>query len=257
MIRLEGVSRTYGAVRALRRVGFHLGAGSICGLLGANGAGKSTLFKILAGLVTPDAGSLLWDDRPMPFGHIELKRSLGYVPEEDLLDDYLTVTEFLEFVAAVRNVPGPDRNSRISRWIDFFELGDKRRTLLRECSHGMRRKVSLAAALLAEPRLLLLDEAMNGIDTASRLRLRDELRKYRTDGGTILFSSHVIETVEPLCDRVLILSSGRLVADVAASEWREPDGSGSLEDIFLRATVQASDFQDGTSHDHTDQGDYR
>jgi ABC-2 type transport system ATP-binding protein len=222
-------------------VGFHLDAGSISGLLGANGAGKTTLFKILAGLVTPDAGSLFWGDRPVPFGHLELKRSLGYVPEEQLLDDYLTVTEFLQFVAAVRGVPVPERSRRVSRWIEFFELGYKRGALLLECSHGMRQKVSLAAALLAEPRLLLLDEAINGLDTISRIRLRDELRKYSAGGGTVFFSTHVIESIEPLCDRVLILAGGRLVADVSAEEWSGPAASGSLEALFLRAAGQGSD----------------
>lgn len=240
MIRLQGVAKVFGSVQALDGVGFGLELGSICGLLGANGAGKSTLFKILVGLVAPDAGSLAWGERPVAFGDLELRRRLGYVPEEDLLDDYLTVTEFLEFIGAVRGVPEPERGRRIRHWVEFFELGDKRGSLLLECSHGMRRKVSLAAALLAEPELLLLDEAMNGLDPASRARLRDELRSRREAGGTILFSSHVIETIEPLCDRVLILARGRLVRDVRAADWNPAGGKGSLEDLFLRATEAAA-----------------
>ncbi len=236
MIALEGVSKSYAGLRALQGVGFSLEAGSICGLLGANGAGKSTLFKILVGLVAADSGTLVWHGRPAAFGQLEFKECLGYVPEEDLLDDYLTVREFLEFVAAIRRVPGPERNGRIAHWIDFFDLGDKRDTLLLECSHGMRRKVSLAASLLPRPELLLLDEAMNGLDPPSRIRLRDELRSYRAGGGTILFSSHVIETIAPLCDRVLILARGRLVGDLSSVEWSGPSASGTLEEIFLRAT---------------------
>jgi ABC-2 type transport system ATP-binding protein len=235
MIVVKALSRSYGAVRALDGVDLRLESGSICGLLGANGAGKSTLFKILVGLVAPDAGSLAWHDRSVPFGLLEFRKALGYVPEEDLLDDYLTVTEFLDFISAVRGVAGGVRKTRISKWIDFFDLGEKRNALLVECSHGTRRKVSLAAALLAEPELLLLDEAMNGLDPLSRLRLRDELKSYRARGGTVLFSSHVIETIEPLCDRVLILVRGRVARDLEAAEWMGPNAAESLESTFLRA----------------------
>jgi ABC-2 type transport system ATP-binding protein len=157
---------------------------------------------------------------------------MGYVPEVELLDDYLTVLEFLEFIAAIRDVPPGERKARIDHWIAFFDLGEKRRSLLIECSLGMRRKVTLAAAFLGRPDLLLLDEAMNGLDPESRIRLRDELKRQAREGVTILFSTHVIETVETLCDRVLMMAGGRIAGDLSAAEWRgEP---GSLEGIFLR-----------------------
>lgn len=232
MIEIRGLFRNYGFVEALKDVSFRLEPGTLCGLLGHNGAGKSTLFKSIAGLVEPDAGEILLDGRPLPFGDTERRRELAYVPENDLLDDYLTVRETLEFVAAVRGVPPAARGARIARWIEFFELGEKSRALVLECSQGMRRKVLLAAALLVEPRLLLLDEAMNGLDPVARVRLKDELRAFCGRGGTVLFSTHVIETVETLCDRVILLAAGSVRADLSAAEWR--GGSVGLERLFFR-----------------------
>lgn len=234
MIALAGIEKSYGALRALAGVSFRLEPGTLCGLLGHNGAGKSTLFKILVGLVEPDAGTLEVLGRPTPFGEAEFKRAIGYVPESDLLDDYLTVREFLEFVAAVRALPAAGRAVDIARWLEFFDLGPKRDALLLECSHGMRRKVGLAAALLGRPRLLLLDEAMNGLDPESRARLKQELKSFCAAGGTVLFSTHVLETVETLCDRVLILAGGRLTRQLEAKEWGAA-GPGALEALFLAA----------------------
>lgn len=231
MIALRDLAKAYGGVEALRGVTFRLEPGTLCGLLGHNGAGKTTLFKAIVGLVEPDAGEIMLDDRPVGFGETALRRELGYVPETDLLDDYLTVRESLEFVAAVREVPAADRAPRIARWIEFFDLAEKRDALILECSQGMRRKVSLAAALVPEPRLLLLDEAMNGLDPTVRVRLKDELRAFCGRGGTVLFSTHVIETVETLCDRVLLLSGGELRADLQAAEWH--GGGVGLERLFF------------------------
>lgn len=231
MIEIRGLSRSYGAVEALKGVDLRLEAGSLCGLLGHNGAGKSTLFKAIVGLVEPDSGEILLDGRPVRFGDTALRQALGYVPESDLLDDYLSVEETLAFVAAVRGVPAGERAARIARWLAFFELEPKRRALVLECSQGMRRKVSLAAALLVEPRLLLLDEAMNGLDPTTRVRLKDELRAFCARGGTVLFSTHVIETVESLCDRVVVLSDGVVQADLQAAAWR--NGGVGLERLFF------------------------
>ena len=131
--------------------------------------------------------------------------------------------------------PDNPRRAAIDRWIEFFELAGKRDTLLIECSQGMRRKASLAAALLGNPRLLLLDESMNGLDPAARAALRQELRRFTSAGGTILFSTHVLETVDTLCDRVLVLVRGRLTRDLAAGDWTPGDGPNSLESLFIGA----------------------
>ena len=240
MIEIRNLRKSYGPVLALDDVSFRLEPGRLCGLLGRNGAGKSTLFKTLVGLVPPDRGELLLDGRPMPFGSVQFRRSVGYAPEADLLDDYLTVAEFLDFVGAIREIPAAARREAIDHWIEFFELTGKRDTLLIECSQGMRRKASLAAALLGDPRLLLLDESMNGLDPAARAALKHELRRFTSAGGTILFSTHVLETVDTLCDRVLVLVRGRLTRDLAAGEWTPGDGPNSLESLFIGAEREMS-----------------
>jgi ABC-2 type transport system ATP-binding protein len=231
MITIKGLSKSYGAIKALSDVSFQLQPGTICGLLGRNGAGKSTLFKILVGLLPPDAGSLLVDGQPVPFGDIALRRSIGYVPEEELLDDFLTVRQFLEFVAAIRELPMADRQRDIDRWLEAFRLTDKANALLVECSHGMRRKTSMAGALLGRPRLLLLDEALNGLDPESRVVMRGVLRDFAAGGGTALFSTHVLETAETICDRALIIVQGRIARDLPADAWR--GAPGTLEAEFL------------------------
>jgi len=235
MIELRSISKSYGAIRALADVSFRLEPGSVTGLLGRNGAGKSSLFKIMVGLIPADGGELLVHGQPRPFGDLSLRRRIGYVPESDLLDDYLTVREFLDFVAAIREVPAAERDADIERRLEFFELTDKRNALLIECSQGMRRKVSIAAALLGRPDFLLLDEAMNGLDPESRAALKQELASFCAAGGTVLFSTHVLETAEAVCDRALILVRGRIVRDLDAVSWGPGSGGGSLESQFLQA----------------------
>lgn len=235
MITIAGLSKSYGTIRALSDVSFALQPGTICGLLGRNGAGKSTLFKILVGLLPPDAGTLLVDGVPEPFGSIDLRRRIGYVPEEELLDDFLTVRQFLEFVAATRELPIAERKGDIDRWLADFRLADKADALLVECSHGMRRKTSMAAALLGRPRLLLLDEALNGLDPESRVVMRGVLRDFAAGGGTALFSTHVLETAETICDRALIIVQGRIARDLPSDTWR--GAPGTLEAEFLAVSA--------------------
>ncbi|HEX7881032.1 MAG TPA: ABC transporter ATP-binding protein [Candidatus Eisenbacteria bacterium] len=231
MITITGLSKSYGAVRALSDVSFTLAPGQICGLLGRNGAGKSTLIRILVGLLPPDAGSLQVDGKPVPFGDITLRRAIGYVPESELLDDFLTVRQFLEFVAAIRELPIAERRADIDRWLAAFRLTDKADALLVECSHGMRRKTSMAGALLGRPRLLLLDEALNGLDPESRVVMRGVLRDFAAGGGTALFSTHVLETAETICDRALIIVRGKIARDLPSDAWR--GAPGTLEREFL------------------------
>ena len=247
MIELVGVTKSYGPVHAVAGVSFRLEPGSLCGLLGRNGAGKSTLFKMLVGLVPGDGGELRVNGLAVPFGELAFRRQVGYVPENELLDDYLTVQEFLEFIAAIREIPAAERAADIDRWLTFFQLTDKRHALLIECSQGMRRKTSLAAAFLGRPRLLLLDEAMNGLDPESRAALKVELKSFCAGGGTVLFSTHVLETVEGLCDRVLILVRGRIARDLRPGDWAEGAGRKSLESHFLGAQ-DSSDEPTGAAY---------
>ena len=240
-VEVADLGRSYDKIQAVRGVSFRVEKGTLCGLVGPNGAGKSTLLKMLMGLLEPDSGEITIAAAPVKFGQTEYKRHLGYAPESPALYEYLTGREFLYFVAGAQEVPAAEREGRIAQWLSFFDLSDKANELIFAYSHGMRRKISLAAALLHSPRLLLLDEATNGLDPESSFRLKEWLREYCRQGGTVLFSSHILETVEHLCDRILVLNHGRLLRDMPRSECEGLRTQGrSLEQEFI-AMVRSSD----------------
>lgn len=244
VIAIYELSKRFEQVQALDRVSFTLAQGELCGLLGANGAGKSTLFKTLMGLLQADSGNIVIADKPINFGEVEYKRQIGYSPESPVFYEYLTGLEFLNFIAAAKQLPTSRQQratgleEQIQHWLTFFDLSTKTHELIKNYSHGMRRKLSLIAALLGAPQLLLLDEATNGLDPETSFRFKEYLREYCRDGGTVLFSSHIIETVEHLCDRIIILHRGRVLQEMRREEWEQlrKDGS-SLEQKFI-ALVQ-------------------
>jgi ABC-2 type transport system ATP-binding protein len=218
-----GVRKVYGRVVAVDRVDFHVAAGSFVGLIGHNGAGKSTCLKMLMGLVHPTEGSVRVDGIDVIAEPQRARTRLGAVPEEPSLYEWLTAVEFLEFVAAVRG--GGD----VQRALSIADLGTDAQRPIREYSQGMRRRTALASALLAEPPVLVLDEALNGLDPPSAARVKRLLREHVDKGGTVLLSTHVIETVEKVADRVILLSAGRVVADEQTSAL----GPEGLEKLFL------------------------
>jgi ABC-2 type transport system ATP-binding protein len=173
------------------------------------------------------------------FGESEYKRKIGYAPETAILYEYLTGREFLNFIAAAKEVPAAKRAEEIQHWLAFFDLTDKADELIVSYSHGMRRKISLSAALLGAPEILLLDEATNGLDPESSFRLKEYLREFCHRGGTVLFSSHIIETVEHLCNRIIILHCGQVLLKMERKEWEGLRQRGSsLEQVFIKL-VQA------------------
>jgi ABC-2 type transport system ATP-binding protein len=234
MITIENLSKSFEHVQALKDVSFIVEKGTLCGLLGPNGAGKSTLFKIMMGLLAPDAGEIELAGARVAFGESEYKRPIGYAPETAILYEYLTGLEFLRFIAAAKQLPPALREEQIQHWLAFFDLTAKANELIKSYSHGMRRKISLSAALLGAPAILLLDEATNGLDPESSFRLKEYLREFCDRGGTVLFSSHIIETVEHLCDRIIILHRGQVLRQMERNEWEELRRQGSsLEQAFI------------------------
>jgi len=234
MITVENIDKSFGTVQALNDVSFSIEAGSLCGLVGPNGAGKSTLFKVLMGLLELDAGKINIADETINFGETAYKTKTGYASENPILYDYLTGVEFLYFIAAAKRTPEKLKEGEIKKWIDFFDLSSKAGELIKTYSHGMRRKISLCAALLGTPNILLLDEATNGLDPEGSFKFKQYLKDFCRDGGTVLFSSHIIETVEHLCDRIIILHQGEIRRELNRDEWeglREQDSS--LEQLFI------------------------
>ncbi len=239
MLAINHLSKRFEQVQALDQVTFTIAPGELCGLLGANGAGKSTLFKTLMGLLQADSGEIVIANTTIHFGEVEYKRRIGYAPENPVFYEYLTGLEFLNFIAAARNNGnGAADQIEIPRWLTFFDLMSKAGELIKNYSHGMRRKLSLISALLGAPQMLLLDEATNGLDPETSFRFKEYLRAYCRAGGTVLFSSHIIETVEQLCDRIIILHRGRVLRELRREEWEQLRRAGSsLEQKFI-ALVQ-------------------
>jgi ABC-2 type transport system ATP-binding protein len=207
-MQVEHVSRWFGNVVAVNDVSFALGAG-VTGLLGPNGAGKSTLLHLLAGLLAPSAGTVRIDGRPS-FGDPSVYSMIGLVPEREAVPGYLTGREFVRVNADLQRIDDPD--AATERAIGTVELADAAERPIRTYSKGMRQRIKLAAALVHEPKILLLDEPFNGMDPRQRLHMMELLRRMAAEGRAILFSSHILEEVERLAEAVLVVYAGRLAA---------------------------------------------
>jgi ABC-2 type transport system ATP-binding protein len=235
MISITNLSKSYDGVRALRNVTLEIPRGEFFGLIGANGAGKSTLLKSIIGLVRPDNGEIKITDYSTEEDLLSIKRLVGYAPEEPILYDYLTGREYLEFVGSLREMDGQVAANRIEELMSVYELSEKASQLIAEYSHGMRKKISLCAALLDQPQILLLDEPTNGLDPESVFQLKKQLQAGSERGVTVIFSSHILDTVEKVCHRIGIIHEGRIIACGSLAELRTQHGEElSLEEIFMR-----------------------
>jgi ABC-2 type transport system ATP-binding protein len=233
----RGLTKRYNGLLALDRVDFEVRRGEIVGYLGPNGSGKTTTVNLVVGLLEPSAGVLSLNGQSLADDAVAYKRSIGYVPEEPHLYTQLTAAEYLELVGRLRGIPNRTLQVRIDRLLRLFLLHDSRYNTLREYSKGMRQRVLLAAALLHNPELLVLDEPFSGLDVTAGLLFRSLLGLLAAEGRMVFFSTHRFDMVEKLCSRVIILSAGRVVAEqpiVRSAGHASP----SLEDVFVRATHQ-------------------
>jgi ABC-2 type transport system ATP-binding protein len=236
MLEARRLTKRYGGLTALNDVSFDLRPGEIVGYLGPNGSGKSTTVNLVVGLLEPSGGSVTLNGLHLTDDPVGYKRQIGYVPEEPFLYTHLTASEYLTLVGRLRQIPSARLDPRVTRLLQLFQLHDSRYRTMNAYSKGMRQRVLLAAALLHDPQLLVLDEPFSGLDVNAGLLFRALLRMLAAEGKMVLFSTHRFDMVERLCSRVVILSSGRIVA-----EERIPDlarESRSLEDIFVRVTDQ-------------------
>jgi ABC-2 type transport system ATP-binding protein len=210
--------------------------GEIVGLLGANGAGKSTLLRTAAGLQLPDAGTIKVAGVDLAERPVEAKRRLGFAAEEPSFYEELSANEYLAFLAAVRGLDPGAAQERAARQLERMELASRADEPLRHYSHGMRKKLSFVAATLHRPEVLLCDEALEGFDAAAALAAKEDLRALAAEGCAVLFSSHVTETIERLCDRAVMLHRGRVVRVLDRAAWGAPSsGPSPLEREFLLA----------------------
>lgn len=236
VLKFSNVTFSYGVTEALRDVSFDIGKGEIVGLLGPNGAGKSTTLKIIAGLLTATEGSVTVDGLSLPERAVEVKGRIGYVPENAALFESLTGQEFLELMGRLHEVDEQTLQHRIGEILDTFGLTSDRVGRLDSYSKGMRQKILIGSALLHNPDLILLDEPLSGLDVNAAIIIKDLLAALAVRGKTVLYSSHVLDVVEKICDRVLIIHQGRLIAQGALEELRAETGQESLEDIFRKLT---------------------
>lgn len=238
ILRLESISKRFGTTLAVDRLTFGLEQGEILGLLGPNGSGKSTPMKVISGIIEQDSGNLVIDGVDAKKNSMQVKRVIGYVPETPPLYEFLTGVEYLDFISSMYGVEPPARKERIEHILDAFQLADKKDEMISGYSQGMKQKIAITAALVHKPKLLVLDECLNGLDPRSARIVKDLLRSLAKEGVAILFSTHVLEIAESTCDRVAIIDHGRLLAQGTISELRQVSGmSGSnLEDVFLKLT---------------------
>lgn len=233
-IETQGLTRRFGDVLAVDHLDLRVERGMFYGFLGPNGAGKSTTIKMLTGLLGPTNGTirLLDQDLSDSRGGIEVRRRIGVVPEQLALFENLTAREYLTFVGRMYGLDVPTVRDRCNELLAIMDLEGQEKKLTIEYSHGMKKKLALAAALIPNPEVLFLDEPFEGVDAVSSRLLRDTLKRVVQRGATIFLTSHVLEIVEKLCTDVGIIAEGRLVYQGSMTEVRK---TGSLEDRFLEA----------------------
>ncbi len=245
MIELEGLKKSFGAVQALREVSFIARDGRITGLLGPNGAGKSTTLRILSTLIAPDAGHGRIDGRDIATEALEARRLLGVLPHNSGLYPNLTGRENIRYFGRLHGLDSATVERRIDELVQSLELQEFAGRRAKGFSHGQRLKIAIARALVHSPRNLVLDEPTNGLDVMATRALRSLLSSLREAGHCILFSSHVMQEVASLCDDIVIIAHGIVVARGTPQELRERTGAASLEDAFVRAIVEATGSAEG------------
>jgi ABC-2 type transport system ATP-binding protein len=233
-VETRGLARTFGSKRAVDGIDLHVPPGSFYGFLGPNGAGKSTTIKCLTGLLRPSAGEMRILGLDPLVDPVEIKRRVGVVPEDLALFDRLTAAETLSFVGQVHGMPAATFKARSVDLLSLMDLTGAATTLVADFSHGMRKKLALAASLLPAPRLLFLDEPFEAIDAVASRQIKDLLHSFVARGGTVFLTSHILEIVERLSTHIGVIADGRIVAEGRIEEVRAgAQGKGTLEELFI------------------------
>ena len=238
MLELRHVCKRFSSFTAVDDVSFIAPRGEVTGYLGPNGSGKSTTMKMITGLIDMTSGAVLFDGHPIQRDLIRYKQRLGYVPEEPHLYSHLTGLEYLIMVGELRELPRKRTAERIHGLLQLLGLHTERHSAISGYSKGMRQKVLLAAALLHNPDLVLLDEPFSGLDVGTAMILRDLIQELAARGKVVLFSSHELETVERVCSRVVILHRGSVVADDSIAHLRSLTAAPNLEGVFSQLAIE-------------------
>ena len=243
---LDNLIFSYSGVEVLHGISFRLNKGEVVGLLGPNGAGKSTTIKILAGILAQGGGTVTVAGLSLPGYAVDVKQRIGYVPETAALFESLTGQEFLELLGRLHDVEEELLQVRIRGVLETFNLTSEGSSRLDSYSKGMRQKILIGSALLHNPELILLDEPLSGLDVNAAILVKDLIAALAVEGKTILYSSHVLDVVEKVCNRVLIIHKGNLIANGTPEDLRDSTGQLTLEEAFRHLT-QAGSVEPGVA----------
>jgi len=238
MLELENVSKSYRGIPAISNVSFRVNAGEVVGYLGANGSGKSTTVKIITGLLQPNEGRVLFQGNNMRDDLVSFRAALGYVPEEAHLYTYLSGIEYLQLVARLRGMQEREIQNKATRLLRLLGLESWRHSPISMYSKGMKQRVLIAAALMHDPKLLIFDEPLSGLDVLSSRLFKDLLLELTAAGKAILYISHVLEVVEQVCDRVVVIAKGKILADASPSDLTALMKLENLEHVFAQLVQQ-------------------
>jgi ABC-2 type transport system ATP-binding protein len=235
-IEIRDLRKSYGTLNAVDGLNVSVPRGSFFGFLGPNGAGKTTTIKILMGVAQPDSGEVSVLGLPMPEHSLEIRKQIGLTPDDTLLFDYLTGPEYLEFVGRLYGMDRAVARERARELLELFELADIPRKIVAEYSKGMRKRLAMAGALIHRPKLFLMDEPFEGVDAVGARLMKDILIEQVKRGATVFLTSHVLEVVERLCDRVAIINRGKVLVEGSIDSLRHElnQEGNTLEDIFVQ-----------------------
>ena len=230
MLKISHLTKTYGEKKAVDDLNLHINPGEIYGFIGHNGAGKTTTLKSVVGILQFDQGEILIDGKSIQADPLACKREIAYIPDNPDLYDYMAGIKYLNFIADVFGVSAEDRQARIRKYADLFELTADLAQPIAAYSHGMKQKLAIIAAWLHQPKLIIMDEPFVGLDPKASHLLKGMMRDVCDAGGAIFFSTHVLEVAEKLCDKVAIIKGGKLIRSGTMDEVK---GDDSLEEVFL------------------------
>lgn len=238
MLELRGVAKKFSAFTVVKDVSFTVGPGEVLGYLGPNGAGKTTTIRMLAGLLEPTRGEILFEGRDVRSDLRAFKRRIGYVPEQSEIYPHLSAVDYLRLVGRLRGLVESEVRDKTLAFLRVFDLESDMSGPLASFSKGMRQKVLLAAALIHDPEVLLLDEPLSGLDVTTALVVRDLIRRLAAEGKTVIYSSHVLEVTEKICTKVVILHKGEIVANDSVENLRRLMHLPSLAEIFSQLVLR-------------------
>ncbi len=230
MLRIEHLTKKYGDKVAVEDLSLHIQPGELYGFIGHNGAGKTTTIKCSCGLLSFDEGEIFVNGVNVKDNPIQAKRDLAYIPDNPNLFEYLSGIDYLNFVADIFEIDKATRENKISKYADQFELTSSLATHISDYSHGMKQKLAIIAALIHEPKLIVLDEPFVGLDPIATFQFKEIMKEVCSNGGAIFFSTHILDVAEKLCDKVAIIKDGKLIRTGTMDEVK---GDTSLEETFL------------------------